>query len=91
VAQMSSVGGVEGVQCGVVDVDVDARSSGAATMVQRQWVRVGAADVGVMVRRRAVVRSEMADERSILGGCARELGGNGGKCCGRFPRREMVK
>jgi hypothetical protein len=41
--------------------------SGAETMVQRQWERVGAADVGV-VRRRVVVRSERADERSILGG-----------------------
>jgi hypothetical protein len=32
----------------------------SATMVQRQWVRVGAADV-LVVRRRIVVNSEGAD------------------------------
>jgi hypothetical protein len=70
VEQMSEVGGVEGVQWGVVDVF--AEGSGSETMVQRQCDRVGAADVGV-VRRRVVVRSEMADETSILGGFAREF------------------
>jgi hypothetical protein len=46
-----------------------AGGAASATIVQRQWVRVGAADVVVVERRRVVARSEDADVKSIFVVC----------------------